>query len=119
MLPEQTADDGTQRVAQQVERKTQSLANQVCAHTTTRLETDARVEATSRQCRDEARLASQLFDIKVLKLSNFNLQEMGRQDDLWSLFYMLVEFLQGSLPWRRIKDKEEVGQMKVCCIKKK
>jgi tau tubulin kinase len=37
---------------------------------------------------------------------------MGRHDDLWSLFYMLVEFLNGSLPWRRIKDKDEVGRMK-------
>jgi tau tubulin kinase len=37
---------------------------------------------------------------------------MGRQDDLWSLFYMLVEFLHGSLPWRKIKDKDEVGRMK-------
>lgn len=37
---------------------------------------------------------------------------MGRQDDLWSLFYMLVEFFQGALPWRRIKDKDEVGRMK-------
>lgn len=33
------------------------------------------------------------------------LQEMGRHDDLWSLFYMLVEFLVGQLPWRKIKDK--------------
>ncbi|CAF1319275.1 unnamed protein product [Rotaria sordida] len=39
-------------------------------------------------------------------------KEMGRQDDLWSLFYMLVEFVTGQLPWRRIKDKEQVGQMK-------
>lgn len=33
------------------------------------------------------------------------LQEMGRHDDLWSLFYMLVEFLVGQLPWRKLKDK--------------
>ena len=33
---------------------------------------------------------------------------MGRHDDLWSLFYMLVEFVNGQLPWRKIKDKEEV-----------
>ncbi|GMS80056.1 hypothetical protein PENTCL1PPCAC_2231 [Pristionchus entomophagus] len=39
-------------------------------------------------------------------------KEMGRQDDLWSLFYMLTEFIQGSLPWRKIKDKDEVGRMK-------
>ena len=37
---------------------------------------------------------------------------MGRHDDLWSLFYMLVEFLVGSLPWRKVKDKDEVGKMK-------
>jgi serine/threonine protein kinase len=37
---------------------------------------------------------------------------MGRHDDLWSLFYMLIEFVTGQLPWRRIKDKEQVGQMK-------
>ncbi|KAF0310735.1 Tau-tubulin kinase Asator [Amphibalanus amphitrite] len=39
-------------------------------------------------------------------------KEMGRQDDLWSLFYMMVEFVNGSLPWRKIKDKEQVGVMK-------
>lgn len=37
---------------------------------------------------------------------------MGRHDDLWSLFYMLVEFVVGQLPWRKIKDKEQVGTMK-------
>ncbi|XP_008202443.1 tau-tubulin kinase homolog Asator isoform X2 [Nasonia vitripennis] len=39
-------------------------------------------------------------------------KEMGRHDDLWSLFYMLVEFVNGQLPWRKIKDKEQVGMMK-------
>jgi len=34
---------------------------------------------------------------------------MGRHDDLWSLFYMLVEFLVGQLPWRKIKDKVLIG----------
>ena len=38
--------------------------------------------------------------------------EMGRHDDLWSLFYMLVEFVNGQLPWRKVKDKEQVGLMK-------
>ncbi|CAL4079528.1 unnamed protein product [Meganyctiphanes norvegica] len=37
---------------------------------------------------------------------------MGRHDDLWSLFYMIVEFVNGQLPWRKIKDKEQVGVMK-------
>lgn len=39
-------------------------------------------------------------------------REMGRHDDLWSLLYMLAEFSSGQLPWRKIKDKEQVGQMK-------
>uniref|UniRef100_H2ZV72 non-specific serine/threonine protein kinase n=1 Tax=Latimeria chalumnae TaxID=7897 RepID=H2ZV72_LATCH len=39
-------------------------------------------------------------------------REMGRHDDLWSLFYMLVEFTAGQLPWRKIKDKEQVGSIK-------
>lgn len=37
---------------------------------------------------------------------------MGRHDDLWSLFYMLVEFVLGQLPWRKMKDKEQVGNLK-------
>ncbi|KAL7676497.1 hypothetical protein ACOME3_002750 [Neoechinorhynchus agilis] len=39
-------------------------------------------------------------------------KEMGRHDDLWSLFYMLIEFSGGQLPWRRFKDKEVVGKIK-------
>uniref|UniRef100_A0A0N5AWP6 Protein kinase domain-containing protein n=1 Tax=Syphacia muris TaxID=451379 RepID=A0A0N5AWP6_9BILA len=51
--------------------------------------------------------------VRYAAVSAHRNKEMGRQDDLWSLFYMLVEFLQGSLPWRRIKvDKDEVGRMK-------
>ncbi|XP_028395965.1 uncharacterized protein LOC114519972 [Dendronephthya gigantea] len=39
-------------------------------------------------------------------------KEMGRHDDLWSFFYMMVEFCNGHLPWRKIKEKEKVGKMK-------
>uniref|UniRef100_A0A0X3P8Z0 Tau-tubulin kinase 1 n=1 Tax=Schistocephalus solidus TaxID=70667 RepID=A0A0X3P8Z0_SCHSO len=39
-------------------------------------------------------------------------KELGRHDDLWSLYYMLAEFITGELPWRKIKDKEQVGIMK-------
>ncbi|VDO26107.1 unnamed protein product [Onchocerca flexuosa] len=50
--------------------------------------------------------------VRYAAVSAHKNKEMGRQDDLWSLFYMLVEFLQGSLPWRKIKDKDEVGRVK-------
>ena len=47
---------------------------------------------------------------KVDKVDNVeNLS--GRHDDLWSLFYMLVEFANGQLPWRKIKDKEQVDKI--------
>ena len=32
-------------------------------------------------------------------------QDLGRRDDLWSLLYVLVEFLDGDLPWRALSDK--------------
>lgn len=38
--------------------------------------------------------------------------ELGRHDDLWSLFYMLVELATGQLPWRRMRDKETAGKVK-------
>jgi len=40
-------------------------------------------------------------------------KELGRHDDLWSLYYMILEFTTGSLPWRKIKEKEQVGEMKI------
>ncbi|GAU97151.1 hypothetical protein RvY_08503 [Ramazzottius varieornatus] len=50
--------------------------------------------------------------VRYASLAAHKNKEMGRQDDLWSLFYMLVEFSAGHLPWRKIKDKEQVGTMK-------
>jgi tau tubulin kinase len=47
------------------------------------------------------------------QLSLVLLQEMGRHDDLWSLFYMLVEFVNGQLPWRKIKDKEQASNIQI------
>lgn len=39
-------------------------------------------------------------------------KELSRRDDLWSIFYVLVEFSLGQLPWRRLKDKEQIGEVK-------
>ncbi|KFD57368.1 hypothetical protein M513_01879 [Trichuris suis] len=50
--------------------------------------------------------------VRYASLTAHENKEMGRHDDLWSLFYMIVEFLHGSLPWRKVKDKEEVGRLK-------
>lgn len=50
--------------------------------------------------------------VRYASLNAHKNKEMGRHDDLWSLLYMIVEFVNGALPWRKIKDKEQVGQMK-------
>lgn len=39
-------------------------------------------------------------------------RDMGRHDDLWSLMYVMAEFANSQLPWRRIVDKEKVCDMK-------
>ncbi|XP_063688786.1 probable serine/threonine-protein kinase DDB_G0292354 isoform X3 [Bolinopsis microptera] len=54
----------------------------------------------------------------TVRYASFNAhksKELGRHDDLWSLIYMMIEFLTGNLPWRKIKEKEHVGDMKINC----
>ena len=40
-------------------------------------------------------------------------KELSRRDDMWSLLYMMIEFLKGSLPWSNIENKEDVGRRKI------
>jgi predicted Ser/Thr protein kinase len=40
-------------------------------------------------------------------------KELGRHDDLWSLLYVLVQFMRGHLPWCKTRGKDAIGQMKV------
>jgi serine/threonine protein kinase len=44
---------------------------------------------------------------------NSHLQkDLGRVDDLWSLLFMAVEYITGTLPWRRVKEKDAIGALK-------
>jgi tau tubulin kinase len=38
--------------------------------------------------------------------------DLGRRDDLWSLFFLLVEFAAPPLPWKSQRDKQAVAQLK-------
>eukprot|EP01116_Phalansterium_solitarium_P006661 TRINITY_DN19002_c0_g1_i1.p1 TRINITY_DN19002_c0_g1~~TRINITY_DN19002_c0_g1_i1.p1 ORF type:complete len:591 (+),score=173.25 TRINITY_DN19002_c0_g1_i1:252-2024(+) len=40
-------------------------------------------------------------------------KDLSRRDDLWSLLYLLIEFARGSLPWRKLKDKDKIGETKI------
>lgn len=35
--------------------------------------------------------------------------DQGRRDDIWSLFYVLVEFLDGELPWTDVRRARGPG----------
>eukprot|EP00003_Mantamonas_plastica_P018508 TRINITY_DN3027_c0_g2_i5.p1 TRINITY_DN3027_c0_g2~~TRINITY_DN3027_c0_g2_i5.p1 ORF type:complete len:384 (-),score=55.80 TRINITY_DN3027_c0_g2_i5:22-1173(-) len=39
-------------------------------------------------------------------------KDLGRRDDLLSLFYVIIEFLVGALPWRKLREKDEIGEKK-------
>lgn len=38
--------------------------------------------------------------------------ELGRRDDLWSVFFIMFEFMVGSLPWSALSDRDEIGLAK-------
>jgi hypothetical protein len=49
---------------------------------------------------------------RYASLNSHKMKELGRRDDLWSVFYSLIEFALGSLPWKRIREKEFIAKMK-------
>jgi len=50
--------------------------------------------------------------VRYASISAHKSLELGRHDDLWSLFYIIAEFINGQLPWRKMKEKEQVGKFK-------
>ncbi|ORC93701.1 protein kinase [Trypanosoma theileri] len=49
---------------------------------------------------------------RYASLASHHQQELGRVDDIWSLLFMLIEFATGTLPWRKYKEKEDIGRCK-------
>mmetsp|Transcript_10419 Transcript_10419/g.38693 ORF Transcript_10419/g.38693 Transcript_10419/m.38693 type:complete len:419 (+) Transcript_10419:491-1747(+) len=49
---------------------------------------------------------------RYASVNSHKCRELGRRDDLWSVFYVLVEFTKGHLPWRKLKSKEQIGEVK-------
>eukprot|EP01156_Anaeramoeba_ignava_P022450 Anaeramoba_ignava/c20676_g4_i4.p1 GENE.c20676_g4_i4~~c20676_g4_i4.p1 ORF type:complete len:273 (-),score=64.02 c20676_g4_i4:344-1162(-) len=39
-------------------------------------------------------------------------KEQSRRDDLWSLLFTLIEFLTRKLPWKNVKEKEKIIELK-------
>ena len=53
--------------------------------------------------------------VRYASLNAHLARDLGRHDDLWSVFYLLVELSIGQLPWRKTRDKEEAGDQKAKC----
>lgn len=52
---------------------------------------------------------------RYASINSHKCRDLGRRDDLWSVFYVLVEFTLGVLPWRKLKSKEQIGEVKEKC----
>ena len=53
--------------------------------------------------------------VRYASINAHQSKDLGRHDDLWSVFYMLVELATGELPWKKIRDKETAGKSKIKC----
>lgn len=50
--------------------------------------------------------------IPYASLSAHMKEELSRRDDLWSFFFVLLEFLEQPLPWKTNTNKDEVKAIK-------
>eukprot|EP01051_Picozoa_sp_SAG22_P016387 SAG22_NODE_2305_length_2736_cov_1.701934_3_plen_345_part_00 len=49
---------------------------------------------------------------RYASLQAHRLEDLGRRDDLWSVVFVLHEWLAGSLPWSAIADRDVIKAMK-------
>jgi len=49
---------------------------------------------------------------RYASVNSHQCKELAPRDDLWSIFYMMVEFATGTLPWRNQRDRDKVGEIK-------
>jgi len=49
---------------------------------------------------------------RYASINSHQAKELSRSDDLWSLFYLIVQFLTGNLPWKKEKDRDRIGKLK-------
>lgn len=47
--------------------------------------------------------------VRYASINTHMRKELGRHDDLWSLFYMIIELRTGELPWTKLHDKDAVS----------
>jgi hypothetical protein len=43
--------------------------------------------------------------------------DLSRRDDLWSFYFVIMDFMNESIPWRNSNIKDEVKDIKLRCFK--
>ncbi|VDL83001.1 unnamed protein product [Nippostrongylus brasiliensis] len=66
----------------------------------------------SGEFRKERAYAAFRGTMRYVSLSVHERKEQGPVDDLWSVYYTLIELAEGSLPWRTITEHDEIFQLK-------
>jgi len=56
--------------------------------------------------------------IPYASLSAHEKKELGRKDDLWSFFFVVMEFFDEPLPWKTNTNKDEVKVLKTKAFKR-
>ena len=51
--------------------------------------------------------------VRYASINAHQSKDLGRHDDLWSVFYLLVELVNGELPWKKLRDKDKAGKFKL------
>ena len=47
--------------------------------------------------------------VRYASINAHQSKDLGRHDDLWSVFYMLVELANSELPWKKIPTRKKQG----------
>uniref|UniRef100_A0A6B2L484 non-specific serine/threonine protein kinase n=1 Tax=Arcella intermedia TaxID=1963864 RepID=A0A6B2L484_9EUKA len=64
------------------------------------------------ELRPEREVAGFRGTARYASLNSHNSRDLSRRDDMWSILFVLIEFATGSLPWRKLRDKDKIGEMK-------
>jgi tau tubulin kinase len=44
-------------------------------------------------------------------------KDLSRRDDLWSFYFVILDFLNVNLPWKSVQNKDEVAEIKQKCLR--
>ncbi|KAJ1350960.1 hypothetical protein KIN20_006891 [Parelaphostrongylus tenuis] len=71
-----------------------------------------RFRSSNGDLRKERAYAAFRGTMRYVSLAVHERKEQGPVDDLWSIYYTLIELAEGSLPWRTFTEQDDIFQLK-------